>query len=327
MKYSKIIATGRAFPEKATTNEELAQRLAKIGVETSDEWITTRTGIKQRYLVEEGSGLTTSNLAAKAARQALERAQMKPEDVDFIIVATTTPDHIFPSTACSVQKELGCRNAAAFDVQAVCSGFVYSLTVADALIRSGSAQRILVIGSEVLSRLLDWKDRTTCVLFGDGAGAVLLEASDTPGILGSALGADGNFGPGTLAVDARVKNGEIVGDPFIRMDGKTVFRLAVEKLSESAEAVLKKAGIAPDQVDLFVPHQANLRIMSMVAKKLHIDPSKMMISLDKHGNTSAASVPLSLDKAITDGRVGPGSLVLLQGVGGGFTWGSVLLRL
>lgn len=241
MKYSKIIATGRAFPEKATTNEELAERLAKIGVETSDEWITTRTGIKQRYLVEEGSGLTTSNLASKAARQALERAQMKPEDIDFIIVATTTPDHIFPSTACSVQKELGCRNAAAFDVQAVCSGFVYSLTVADALIRSGSAQRILVIGSEVLSRLLDWKGQNNVCSVRGRCRRGASRSFGYPGYFGKCTGRGWYLRARNPGGRRRVKNGEIVGDPFIRMDGKTVFRLAVEKLSESAEAVLKKA--------------------------------------------------------------------------------------
>ncbi len=327
MKYSRLVSTGSYLPGKPISNDELAQRLAKLGVETSDEWILSRTGIKQRYLVNEQSPLSTGDLAVRASRSALEKASVSPEEVDLIIVATTTPDRIFPSTACYVQNALGCKRASSFDLQAVCSGFVYALSVADSMIRSGSANCVLVIGSEVLSRILDWKDRTTCVLFGDGAGVALLKSSDTPGILSSVLGSDGQFGVGVLASDARIEGGQIVGDPFIRMDGKTVFRMAVEKLHDSALQVLSKAGYTPSDVDLYIPHQANIRIMTMVAHKLGIDAEKMMISLDSHGNTSAASVPISLDKAMNTHKLREGSLALLQGVGGGFTWGSVLLRI
>lgn len=327
MKYSRLVSTGSYLPGKPISNEELAQRLAKLGIETSDEWILSRTGIKQRYLVNEQSPLSTGDLAVRASRLALEKASVSPEEVDLIIVATTTPDRIFPSTACYVQNALGCKRASAFDLQAVCSGFVYALSVADSMIRSGSANYVLVIGSEVLSRILDWKDRTTCVLFGDGAGVALLKSSDTPGILSSVLGSDGQFGTGVLASDARIEGGQIVGDPFIRMDGKVVFRMAVEKLYDSALQVLSKAGYTPNDVDLYIPHQANIRIMTMVAHKLGIDAEKMMISLDSHGNTSAASVPISLDKAMNTNKLRKGALVLLQGVGGGFTWGSVLLRI
>jgi 3-oxoacyl-[acyl-carrier-protein] synthase-3 len=323
VKYSKIIATGSALPPKATSNSELAQKIALYGSETSDEWIVERTGIRQRYLAEDPE-LTTTELATRAAREALRG--LDPDSVGLIIVATTTPDRLFPSTACQVQAALGCKSAAAFDLQAVCSGFVYALTVADAYIKSGAARRVLVIGSETLSRILDWRDRSTCVLFGDGAGAVVLEASGEPGILASEIGADGTLGTDVLAVDARIEQGKIVGDPFIRMDGKAVFRTAVTTLTDSAHRVLEKAGAAAADLDLYIPHQANLRIMSMVTKHLGLPPEKMMVSVDSHGNTSAASVPLSLDKAFKSGRISSGSLVLLQGVGGGFTWGSVLVR-
>lgn len=327
MMFSQLVSTGSALPKNAVSNEELARRLSEIGVETSDEWITERTGIKQRYLADGEPGISTTELAVRAARKALEEGGIASADIDMIIVATTTPDKLFPSTACQVQAALGCINAAAFDIQAVCSGFVYAMSLADSLIRSGSKRCVLVIGSEMLSRILDWKDRTTCVLFGDGAGAAVLRASESAGILATELGADGTFGSDVLAVDARMEQGGVVGDPFIRMDGRTVFRMAVEKLSSGALSVLEKTGFRPEDVDLYIPHQANLRIMKMVAHKLGIPEERMMVSVDTHGNTSAASVPLSLDKAVQSGRIREGSLVLLQGVGGGFTWGSVLLRI
>ncbi len=327
MMFSQLVSTGSALPKNAVSNEELARRLSEIGVETSDEWITERTGIKQRYLADGEPGISTTELAVRAARKALEKGGLVPSEIDMIIVATTTPDKLFPSTACQVQAALGCTGAAAFDIQAVCSGFVYAMSLADSLIRSGAKRCVLVIGSEMLSRILDWKDRTTCVLFGDGAGAAILRASEEPGILATELGADGSFGSDVLAVDARLEQGSVVGDPFIRMDGRTVFRMAVEKLSSGALSVLEKSGFRPEDVDLYIPHQANLRIMKMVAHKLGIPEERMMVSVDTHGNTSAASVPLSLDKAVQSGRIRKGSLVLLQGVGGGFTWGSVLLRI
>ena len=279
----------------------MAQDLAKIGVETSDEWIRTRTGIEQRYLASGEE--STTYLASEAAKQALEAGGFSPDEIDLIIVATTTPDSVFPSTACQVQAILGASGAGAFDIQAVCSGFAYALSIADSMIRAGSAKRVLVIGAETLSRVLDWKDRTTCVLFGDGAGAVVLEKSDEPGILASELKADGTRGVHVLAADSHIDGGKVVGDPFIRMDGRLVFKAAVEKMTESARNVL-----------------------NMVREKLGIDEEHLMISVNQHGNTSAASVPLALDKAHRSGRLKRGDLVLLQGVGGGFTWASVLLK-
>lgn len=322
--FSKILSTGSALPKNCVSNEELAERLRQKGVETSDEWIRTRTGIEQRYLVSEDE--TTVTLAAEAARSALAKTDLKPEDIDLIIVATTTPDNIFPSCACQVQAALGCSNSAAFDLQAVCSGFAYSLCTADAMIKSGSFKRVLVIGSEVLSRILDWQDRTTCVLFGDGAGAVILEAASEPGILSYKMKADGALGEKVLRADGRIDDGKIVGNPYIFMDGRAVFKAAVEKMTESGKEVLEKAGLTASDVALFVPHQANLRIMNMVAEKLGINKDNMMISVNSHGNTSAASIPLALDKAVSSGRIKRGDVVLLQGVGGGFTWASVLLK-
>ena len=310
--FSRIASTGSFLPKRAVSNEELAQDLAKIGVETSDEWIRTRTGIEQRYLASGEE--STTYLASEA------------DEIDLIIVATTTPDSVFPSTACQVQAILGASGAGAFDIQAVCSGFAYALSIADSMIRAGSAKRVLVIGAETLSRVLDWKDRTTCVLFGDGAGAVVLEKSDEPGILASELKADGTRGVHVLAADSHIDGGKVVGDPFIRMDGRLVFKAAVEKMTESARNVLTKANLATNDVDLYIPHQANLRIMNMVREKLGIDEEHLMISVNQHGNTSAASVPLALDKAHRSGRLKRGDLVLLQGVGGGFTWASVLLK-
>ena len=302
--FSRIASTGSFLPKRAVSNEELAQDLAKIGVETSDEWIRTRTGIEQRYLASGEE--STTYLASEAAKQALEAGGFSPDEIDLIIVATTTPDSVFPSTACQVQA--------------------YALSIADSMIRAGSAKRVLVIGAETLSRVLDWKDRTTCVLFGDGAGAVVLEKSDEPGILASELKADGTRGVHVLAADSHIDGGKVVGDPFIRMDGRLVFKAAVEKMTESARNVLTKANLATNDVDLYIPHQANLRIMNMVREKLGIDEEHLMISVNQHGNTSAASVPLALDKAHRSGRLKRGDLVLLQGVGGGFTWASVLLK-
>ena len=322
--FSRIASTGSFLPKRAVSNEELAQDLAKIGVETSDEWIRTRTGIDQRYLASGEE--STTYLASEAAKQALEAGGFSPDEIDLIIVATTTPDSVFPSTACQVQAILGASGAGAFDIQAVCSGFAYALSIADSMIRAGSAERVLVIGAETLSRVLDWKDRTTCVLFGDGAGAVVLEKSDEPGILASELKADGTRGVHVLAADSHIDGGKVVGDPFIRMDGRLVFKAAVEKMTESARNVLTKANLATNDVDLYIPHQANLRIMNMVREKLGIDEEHLMISVNQHGNTSAASVPLALDKAHRSGKLKRGDLVLLQGVGGGFTWASVLLK-
>lgn len=322
--YAKIIGHGSALPAPAITNDMLATQLAERGIETSDEWIQSRTGIRQRHIADEG--VFTSDLAAEAARKAIETAGLTVDDIDLLIVATTTPDMIFPSTACIVQSKLGMSNyAMAFDVQAVCSGFVYALTVADSLIRGGNAKRAVVIGAETFTRLLDWEDRGTCVLFGDGAGAVVLEASTELGILATQLNADGEFEK-ILHVPARLVNGQIVGDPFMRMDGQAVFKKAVSLLERSALDVCAKAGISHEDIDWFVPHQANLRIINALGRKLGLTEDRVVVTVDKHANTSAASVPLAFDEARRDGRIQPGQLVLMQGVGGGFTWGSVLFR-
>jgi 3-oxoacyl-[acyl-carrier-protein] synthase III len=321
--FTRITGTGAALPGRAIDNAELAARLAQDGVETSDEWIVARTGIRQRYLAEPG--LTTTALAVRAARNALEMAGVPADSVDLIVLATSTPDQVFPSTACLVQAELGSRGAAAFDVQAVCSGFVYGLTVADAMIRTGIYRRALVIGAEVFSRILDWKDRTTCVLFGDGAGAVVLEAAAEPGILAARLHADGSQAE-ILCTMGRVDGGAVVGDPFLRMDGQAVFKLAVNVLDSSAREVLHDAQMPSSALDWLIPHQANIRILTATARKLDLPESRLIVTVDRHGNTSAASVPLALDLAVRDGRIRRGQHLLLQGVGGGFTWGSVLLR-
>ncbi|MGE5339627.1 MAG: beta-ketoacyl-ACP synthase III [Gemmatimonadota bacterium] len=321
--FTRIAGTGSALPGRAVSNEELAQRLAASGVETSDEWIVARTGIRQRYLAEPGA--TTAELGVRAARAALTAAGCNAAAIDLIVVATSTPDLVFPSTACLIQAELGAKGAAAFDVQAVCSGFVYGMTIAEALIRTGNYRRALVIGAEMFSRILDWKDRTTCVLFGDGAGAVVLEAADRPGILASRLHADGSQAS-ILCTAGRIAEGAVVGDPFLRMDGQAVFKLAVNVLDASAREVLADAGMSTSQVDWLIPHQANVRIMSATARKLGITEDRVVVTVDRHGNTSAASVPLALDEAVRDGRVRRDQMVMLQGVGGGFTWGSVLLR-
>ena len=323
-RYARITGTGSYLPPRRLTNAQLAAELAQSGVETSDEWIVERTGIRARHFA--AADMACSDLAVEAARHALEAAGRQAGEIDLIIVATSTPDMIFPSTACIVQHKLGAAGCPAFDLQAVCSGFVYALAVADSMIRTGAARRALVIGSEVFSRILDFKDRTTCVLFGDGAGAVVLEASDTPGILATELHADGSH-VGILCVPGTVAGGHVTGDPLLKMDGQAVFKLAVRVLDEAARAVLAKAGRQESDVDWLIPHQANIRIMQGTAKKLKLPLEKLVVTVDEHGNTSAASVPLALDHAVRRGQVKPGDTVMLEGVGGGFTWGAVLLDL
>ena len=320
--HSRITGTGGYLPRRRVTNADLVAELAARGVETSDDWIVERTGIRARHFV--GVGKSASDLAVLAAQRALEAAGRSADDVDLIIVATSTPDMVFPSTACIVQRKLGVAGCPAFDVQAVCSGFVYALTVADAMIRAGGVRCALVIGAEVFSRLLDFQDRTTCVLFGDGAGAVVLEASDRPGLLASDLHADGRH-VDILCVPGTVSGGQVLGHPLLRMDGQAVFKLAVGVLEGAARAVLAKAGRSEADLDWLVPHQANIRIMHSTARKLRLPPEKLVVTVDEHGNTSAASIPLALDVAVRDGRIRPGHTVLLEGVGGGFTWGAVLL--
>lgn len=318
MIHARIVGTGSCLPRKVVTNEQLART-----VDTSDEWIRTRTGIGSRYIAEPDQ--TASDLGLEAARRALEMAGVRAEQVDLLIVATTTPDMVFPSTACILQGKLGVGGFPAFDIQAVCSGFVYALSLADMFIRTGQARNALVVGTEVFSHLLDWSDRTTCVLFGDGAGAVVLQASDRPGILATRLHADGAH-TGILCVPGQVDGGRVTGDPFVRMDGSAVFKLAVRALADVAEEVLHAAGLAATDIDWFIPHQANIRIIDATAKRLGLPMDRVVCTVESHGNTSAASIPLALDQAVRDGRVLAGQHVLLEGVGGGFTWGAVLLR-
>ncbi len=322
--YSRITGTGSHLPPRRVSNDDMVAQLAKDGVETSDQWIAERTGIRARHFAADG--VQCSDMALDAARHALKAAGRDANEIDLIIVATSTPDMVFPSTACILQNKLGANGCPAFDVQAVCSGFVYALTVADAMVRVGSARCALVVGSEIFSRLLDFSDRTTCVLFGDGAGAVILEASETPGILASDLHADGKY-VDLLCVPGHVAGGVASGDPLLKMDGQAVFKLAVGVLEKSARATLEKAGMGADQVDWLIPHQANIRIMQSTARKLRIPPEKVVVTVDQHGNTSAASIPLALDHGVRSGQVRPGQTVLLEGVGGGFTWGSVLLKM
>jgi len=324
MQYSAIVGTGSYLPPRIVSNDELAAELAQRDIVTSDEWIVERTGIRQRHIAERG--VTTSMLATEAARFAIEDAGLQPGDIDLIIVATSTPDFVFPSTACLVQDKLGIKGGAAFDVQAVCSGFVYALTTADSFVRAGRSRHALVIGAEVFSRILDWSDRSTCVLFGDGAGAVVLSASDEPGILAAQLRADGSQTK-ILCAAGNVAYGEVVGDPFLRMDGQAVFKQAVTVLDRSARDVCEEAGLSLDDIDLLIPHQANVRILNFLARKLNLPAEKLVVTVDRHANTSAASVPLALDAARREGRVPAGCTVLMQGVGGGFTWGSVLARM
>ncbi|MCE1238544.1 MAG: ketoacyl-ACP synthase III [Azonexaceae bacterium] len=317
--YARVIGTGSYLPGSPVSNDELAAR----GIDTNDEWIVTRTGIRSRHLAPVGT--TSSDIGLIAAQRALEMAGVAAAELDLIIVATSTPDFIFPSTACLIQNKLGNKGATAFDVQAVCAGFAYALGVAEKFIRSGSHRKALVIGAEVFSRILDWKDRGTCVLFGDGAGAVVLTASETPGILATALHADGSYS-GILNVPGQVCGGQVTGDPFLRMDGQAVFKFAVRVLADVAEEVCAAAGVASSDVDWLIPHQANLRIIDATGKKLGIDRNKVVVTVDRHGNTSAASVPLALDEAVRDGRIQRGQKVLLEGIGGGFAWGAALLE-
>ena len=321
-RYSRITGTGSMLPPRRVTNAELAAELAGRGIETSDEWIVARTGIRARHFAADN--VVASDLAVGAARHALEAAGRRADEIDLIIVATSTPDMVFPSTACVVQRKLGTAGGAAFDVQAVCSGFVYALTVADSMIRSGAARKALVIGAEIFSRLLDFNDRGTCVLFGDGAGAVVLEGSDQPGILASDLHADGQH-VGILCVPGHVAGGQVSGDPLLKMDGQAVFKLAVGVLESAARTVLERAGRTEADIDWLIPHQANIRIMQGTAKKLKLPMDKLIVTVDEHGNTSAASIPLALDVAVRGGRIQAGDTLMLEGVGGGFTWGAVLL--
>ena len=323
-RYSRITGTGSYLPPRRLSNAELAAELAGNGVETSDEWIVERTGIRFRHFAEPD--ICSSDLALPAARSALDAAGITAQDIDLIIVATSTPDMVFPSTACILQHKLGANGGAAFDVQAVCSGFIYALAVADSMIQTGAANKALVVGAEVFSRILDFKDRTTCVLFGDGAGAVVLEASDTPGILASDLHADGKH-VGLLCVPGHVSGGAVLGDPLLKMDGQAVFKLAVGVLESAARTVLTKAGKRESDIDWLIHHQANIRIMQSTARKLRMPMSRVVVTVDQHGNTSAASIPLALDSAVRGGQVKRGDLLLLEGVGGGFTWGAVLLNL
>jgi len=322
--YSRIVGTGSYLPPRRVTNDELAADLAKRGGETSDEWIVERTGIHARHFA--APDVTSGDLAEQAARRALEAAGVASGEIDLIIVATSTPDMVFPSTACILQHKLGIAGCPAFDVQAVCSGFVYALAVADALVQAGTARCALVVGAEVFSRILDFSDRTTCVLFGDGAGAVVLKASDTPGILASDLHADGQH-VGLLCVPGHVSGGAVLGSPLLTMDGQAVFKLAVSVLEKTAHATLQKAGVTESAVDWMAPHQANIRIMQSTARRLHLPMDKVVVTVGEHGNTSAASIPLALDHAVRDGSIRPGQNVLIEGVGGGFTWGSMLIKM
>jgi 3-oxoacyl-[acyl-carrier-protein] synthase-3 len=325
--YSKIIGTGSYLPSQRVTNDDLAAQLAVKGIETSDEWIVTRSGISARHYA--ATGQNASDLAVEAAKKALEMAGKRPDEIDLVIVASSTPDFhgSFPSTACIVQNKLGMANgSAAFDVQAVCSGFVYAVSVADAFIKAGAHKTVMVIGAEVFSRILNFEDRTTCVLFGDGAGAVVLQASEEPGILATKLHADGSHA-GILSVPGNLAGGAVAGSGFLYMDGPAVFKLAVSVLEQVAIEALDAAKMNPSDIDWLIPHQANIRIMKSTAKKLRLPEEKMVVTVDQHGNTSAASIPLALDLAVRDGRVKPGDNVLMEGVGGGFTWGAILARM
>jgi len=324
--FARVAGTGSYLPELRLTNQDLVDRLAKTGLETSDEWIKTRSGISARHFAAENE--LTSDLAVKAAQAALDSAGMSSSDLDLIILATSTPDHLggFPSTACVVQDKLGAHNScAAFDVQAVCAGFAYALAVADAFIRSGSYKKVLVIGAETFSRILNFQDRGTCVLFGDGAGAVVLESSQEPGILSTALHADGSQRD-IFCVPGRSGNGEVHGSPFMTMDGQAVFKLAVKVLEQVAHEALDKANLKPEQIDWLVPHQANIRIMEGTAKKMGLSMDKVIVTVHEHGNTSAASIPLALDSGVRSGQIKRGQYLLLEGVGGGFAWGAVTIK-
>ena len=317
MRYSRVTGTGSYLPEKILTNQDLERM-----VDTSDEWIRTRTGIAQRHIAADDE--MASDLALKASREAIKAAGIGAEEIDLIIVATTTPDVIFPSTACILQDKLGARSCAAFDVQAVCSGFIYALATADMFIRAGKSRTALVVGTEIYSRILDWSDRSTCVLFGDGAGAVVLTQSDSPGIISSHLHADGSHSS-ILSAPGSICGGKIQGTPFVMMEGNTVFKFAIKVLEEVVQEALAENNLQVTDIDWLIPHQANIRIIISTAKKLGIPMERVVATLDKQGNTSAASIPLALDIAVRDGRIKPGQRVLLEGVGGGFTWGAILM--
>ena len=317
--FSKIISTGSYLPHKILTNDDLSKF-----IDTSDEWIRTRSGICSRHIAADDEA--TSDLAVAAATQALQAAGLNASDIDLLIVATTTPDVIFPSTACIVQDKLGANNAAAFDIQAVCSGFVYALSVADKMVASGAHKNALVIGAEIYSRILNWKDRTTCVLFGDGAGAVVLTQSATPGILATKLHADGSR-RNILNVPGNVRNGVVYGDPHVHMDGPAVFKMAVKVMADVCNETLAMANMTAADIDWLVPHQANVRIIDATGKRLGVPAEKTIVTVQGQGNTSAASIPLALDTAVRDDRILPGHNVLMEGVGGGFTWGAVLVRM
>lgn len=316
MIYSRIVGTGSYLPPRVVTNAEFATRL-----DTSDEWIRERTGIAQRHIADESQA--SSDLALEASRAALAAAGMQAEALDLIVVATSTPDYVFPSTACLLQAKLGVRNSAAFDLQAVCSGFVYALATADNFIRAGTHKRALVVGTEVFSRILDWNDRGTCVLFGDGAGAVVLAADSKPGLHASVLHADGSHAA-ILCVPGNISGGKIIGSPFLHMQGSQVFKFAVKVLDEVAHETVAAAGMRLEDIDWLIPHQANVRILEATAKKLGLPRERLVVTVDHHGNTSAASVPLALDECVRAGKIRAGHRVLMQGVGGGFTWGATL---
>ena len=316
---SRIAGTGSYLPPRIVTNDELARR-----IDTSDAWIRERTGIRQRHIAEASQ--TSSDLALEASRRALAAAGLAAADIDMIVVATSTPDFVFPSTACLLQAKLGVKGCAAFDVQAVCSGFVYGLGIADNFIRAGTHRRVLVVGAEVFSRILDWNDRGTCVLFGDGAGAVVLAAGEQPGVHATVLHADGSLA-GILSVPGNLCGGRIVGSPFLQMQGSQVFKIAVRVLDEVARETAAAAGIGLDEVDWLIPHQANLRILEATAKKLGLARERLVVTVDRHGNTSAASIPLALDEFVRAGRIKAGHKVMMQGVGGGFTWGASLVTM
>ncbi|WP_244815564.1 beta-ketoacyl-ACP synthase III [Caballeronia sp. Lep1P3] len=322
--YARVLGTGSYLPSERITNQALADRLAQQGVETSDEWIVARTGIHARHFAAPDQ--TTSDLALIASQKAIAAAGIDPQSIDLIIVATSTPDFVFPSTACLLQNKLGIKNnGAAMDVQAVCSGFAYGMATADSFIRSGMYRTALVVGAETFSRILDFKDRTTCVLFGDGAGAVVLQASEEPGVLASALHADGSYAD-ILCTPGNVNGGIVSGSAFLHMDGQAVFKLAVNVLEKVAIEALQKARLTPQEIDWLIPHQANIRIMQSTARKLHLPMERMVVTVGDHGNTSAASIPLALDVAVRDGRIKRGQNVLIEGVGGGFTWGASVFR-
>jgi 3-oxoacyl-[acyl-carrier-protein] synthase III len=316
--YSRITATGSYLPSKVLTNRDLESM-----VDTTDEWIHSRTGIRQRHVAADGEA--TSDLALEASRAALAKAGIAPQALDLIVVATTTPDMVFPSTACILQAKLGARDCPAFDVQAVCSGFIYGLATADQFIRSGQYRNVLVVGAEIYSRILDWKDRATCVLFGDGAGAVVLRRDRAPGIIATRLHADGSYA-NMLSVPGSVCGGQVSGRPLLQMDGQGVFKFAVRALDEIVVETLAAANLKKSDIDWLVPHQANIRIIQATAKKLGLSMERVVLTVERHANTSAASIPLALDEAVRDGRIRTGQHVLMEGVGGGFTWGAVLAK-